>query len=80
MCVNIYIYIYIYIYYYYYYYYIKFYYTGASLADWIKDVDARVQYGFKFGKKRGFVRTGDSVIVLTGWQQGSGFTNTLRLV
>ncbi|KAL0101546.1 hypothetical protein PUN28_018991 [Cardiocondyla obscurior] len=53
---------------------------AAPLADWIKDVDVRVQYGLNFGKSRGFIKTGDSVIVVTGWRQGSGFTNTLRIV
>lgn len=46
----------------------------------MKDVDVRVQYGLNFGKNRGFVKAGDLVIVVTGWQQGSGFTNTLRIV
>jgi len=50
------------------------------LADWVKDVDVRVQYGLNFGKSRGFIKTSDSVIVVTGWRQGSGFTNTLRVV
>ncbi|CAK9829806.1 Pyruvate kinase [Anthophora retusa] len=56
------------------------YYEDAPLADWVKDVDVRVQFGLKFGKSRGFVKAGDSVIVITGWRQGSGFTNTLRIV
>nr|XP_050866883.1 pyruvate kinase-like isoform X1 [Vespula vulgaris] len=56
------------------------YYDEAPLSDWLKDVDVRVQYGLKFGKSRGFVRAGDSVVVITGWRQGSGFTNTLRIV
>lgn len=55
-------------------------YTEAPLSDWIKDVDVRVQHGLNFGKARGFVRAGDSVVVVTGWKQGSGFTNTLRIV
>jgi len=54
--------------------------TEAPLADWIKDVDVRVQYGLNFGKSRGFIKMGDSVVVVTGWRQGSGFTNTLRIV
>lgn len=52
----------------------------APVSDWLKDVDNRVQYGMKFGKSRGFLKTGDTVIVVTGWQQGSGYTNTLRIV
>ncbi|XP_015188978.1 PREDICTED: pyruvate kinase-like isoform X1 [Polistes dominula] len=56
------------------------YYEDAPLSDWLKDVDARVQHGLKFGKSRGFIQTGNSVVVITGWRQGSGFTNTLRIV
>ncbi|KAK0074611.1 hypothetical protein PV326_012296, partial [Microctonus aethiopoides] len=55
-------------------------YSEPALNDWLKDVDARVQYGIEFGKGRGFLKTGDSVIVVTGWKQGSGFTNTLRML
>ena len=39
-----------------------------------------MQYGLNFGKGRGFIRPGDSVVIVTGWKQGSGFTNTLRVV
>ncbi|KAL0102706.1 hypothetical protein PUN28_018192 [Cardiocondyla obscurior] len=56
------------------------YYEKAPLTDWMKDVDVRVQHGLNFGKKRGFVKTGSSVVVVTGWRQGSGFTNTLRIL
>lgn len=48
--------------------------------DWMKDVDDRVQFGVRFGKARGFIKTGDPVVVVTGWKQGSGFTNTMRVV
>ena len=48
--------------------------------DWLKDVDVRVQYGINHGKSRGFLQKGDSVIVVTGWKQGSGFTNTIRIM
>lgn len=49
-------------------------------SDWLKDVDARVQAGIELGKKGGFVRGGDSIVIVTGWKQGSGFTNTIRVV
>ncbi|XP_046736611.1 pyruvate kinase-like isoform X2 [Diprion similis] len=55
-------------------------YSESPLPDWLKDVDVRVQYGLNFGKNRGFIQTGDTVVVVTGWKQGSGFTNTLRVV
>ena len=54
--------------------------TESRVPDWLKDVDARVQYGINFGKTRGFIRTGDPIIVITGWKQGAGFTNTFRLL
>lgn len=50
------------------------------IDDWLKDVDARVSCGISFGKGRGFIKTGDPVVVVTGWKQGSGFTNTIRVV
>lgn len=49
-------------------------------GDWMKDVDNRVQFGIKFGKSRGFLKSGDSIVVVTGWKSGSGFTNTMRIV
>ncbi|XP_049869734.1 pyruvate kinase-like isoform X1 [Pectinophora gossypiella] len=55
-------------------------YQEGVASDWLKDVDNRVQYGLKFGRARGFVNTGDRVVVVTGWKQGSGFTNTMRII
>jgi pyruvate kinase len=52
----------------------------GPLPDWLKDVDARVQFGLKFGKGRGFIKAGDPVVVVTGWKQGPGFTNTMRIM
>merc|ERR1711963_1179721 len=45
---------------------------------WMDDVDARVQYAIDFGKKSNFISVGDNVIVVTGWRQGSGSSNTVR--
>ncbi|CAH0729223.1 unnamed protein product, partial [Brenthis ino] len=55
-------------------------YSESPASDWLKDVDNRVQYGLKFGRGRGFLKTGDNVVVVTGWRQGSGFTNTIRII
>lgn len=55
-------------------------YTQPPLTDWLKDVDVRVQFGLEVGKKNGFIKKGDSVVIVTGWKQGSGFTNTMRIV
>lgn len=46
----------------------------------MEDVNARVDYAVSFGKERGFVKTGDPVVVVTGWQKGAGFTNTMRVL
>ncbi|XP_039948919.1 pyruvate kinase isoform X1 [Bactrocera tryoni] len=55
-------------------------YNEPAQPDWLKDVDARVQFGVQVGKKNGFLKTGDAVVIVTGWKQGSGFTNTMRIV
>jgi len=49
-------------------------------ADWMKDVDDRVQYAIDFGKRSNFIGTGDNVVVITGWQKGSGSSNTVRIM
>lgn len=49
-------------------------------ADWIEDVDRRVKFGVEFGKKCNFIKTGDALVVVTGWKEGSGFTNTMRIM
>lgn len=53
---------------------------AAQVSDWLKDVDCRVQYGIQFGTCRGFIKSKDPIVVVTGWKQGSGFTNTMRVV
>ncbi|XP_062861238.1 pyruvate kinase PKM isoform X2 [Trichomycterus rosablanca] len=47
---------------------------------WAEDVDLRVNFAMDVGKARGFFKSGDVVIVLTGWRPGSGYTNTMRVV
>merc|ERR1712147_80000 len=49
-------------------------------ADWMKDVNDRVQYAIDFGKRSNFIGTGDNVVVITGWQKGSGSSNTVRIL
>ncbi|XP_055923043.1 pyruvate kinase-like isoform X1 [Eupeodes corollae] len=55
-------------------------YAEPAVGDWLKDVDARVQFGIQVGKKNGFIKSGNSVVIVTGWKQGSGFTNTMRII
>ena len=47
---------------------------------WMDDVDARVQYAIDFGKQSKFIASGDNVVVITGWRQGSGSSNTVRIL
>ncbi|KAG5839347.1 hypothetical protein ANANG_G00204050 [Anguilla anguilla] len=47
---------------------------------WAEDVDLRVNFAMEMGKARMFFKSGDVVIVLTGWRPGSGYTNTMRVV
>ena len=50
------------------------------MSPWSDDVDARVQFAIEVGKARKFFAKSDFVIVVTGWQPGSGYTNTMRVV
>lgn len=50
------------------------------LPDWLKDVDVRIAFGLQIVSKKGFLKEGDQVVVMTGWRQGSGYTNTLRVI
>nr|CDJ96732.1 Pyruvate kinase domain containing protein [Haemonchus contortus] len=55
-------------------------YDKPRCADWPTDVDNRINHGIEIGKDRGFIHRGDFLVVITGWRQGAGFTNTLRIV
>eukprot|EP00095_Tigriopus_kingsejongensis_P003943 snap_masked-scaffold473_size162088-processed-gene-0.20 protein:Tk03943 transcript:snap_masked-scaffold473_size162088-processed-gene-0.20-mRNA-1 annotation:"hypothetical protein DAPPUDRAFT_334106" len=59
---------------------IPLYYPEERNPDWTKDVDNRIQFGIDFGKKNGFIKTGDNVICITGWRQGAGSSNTVRIL
>ncbi|KIH64814.1 pyruvate kinase [Ancylostoma duodenale] len=56
------------------------YYDKPRHADWPTDVDNRINHGIEIGKDRGFIHRGDFLVVITGWRQGAGFTNTLRII
>lgn len=49
-------------------------------TDWPVDVDNRIHNAMSIGKERGFIRTGDFAVIITGWRQGAGYTNTVRLI
>ncbi|XP_063917310.1 pyruvate kinase-like isoform X2 [Zophobas morio] len=53
---------------------------GETPTEWRKLVEVRIQAGVDFGKKLGFVKNGDLVVIVTGFHQGAGSTNTLTLL
>ncbi|XP_005103610.1 pyruvate kinase PKM [Aplysia californica] len=54
--------------------------TGASCDEWYMDVDMRIHYALQRARERGYVKTGETAILVTGFQSGPGFTNTVRSV
>merc|ERR1711899_619590 len=56
------------------------YYAEPRMDDWSADVDERIQYCVDFGKKNGFIKSGDPVICITGWRKGAGSSNTIRIL
>ncbi|XP_023290529.1 pyruvate kinase [Orussus abietinus] len=54
--------------------------SHAPLSDWNKDMDTRIQWGMNYLRNEKFIDTGDVVVIVSGWCQGSGFTNSIRVV
>ncbi|VDM58774.1 unnamed protein product [Angiostrongylus costaricensis] len=46
------------------------YWPKERLDDWKEDVEERIHFGIEAGKKRGVIKSGDALIVVTGWHQG----------
>uniref|UniRef100_A0A673K3Q0 Pyruvate kinase n=1 Tax=Sinocyclocheilus rhinocerous TaxID=307959 RepID=A0A673K3Q0_9TELE len=55
-------------------------YTKPANDVWAEDVDLRVSFTLEIGKARKYFKSGDVLIVVTGWRPGSGYTNTMRIV
>uniref|UniRef100_A0A9J7X5Z1 Pyruvate kinase n=2 Tax=Cyprinus carpio carpio TaxID=630221 RepID=A0A9J7X5Z1_CYPCA len=55
-------------------------YTKPTNDVWAEDVDLRVSFALEIGKARKYFKSGDVIIVVTGWRSGSGYTNTMRIV
>ena len=50
------------------------------MENWMQDVEERIQHGVDLGKKSGFIKSGQPIVCITGWRQGSGSSNTVRIV
>ncbi|KAK9504144.1 hypothetical protein O3M35_010542 [Rhynocoris fuscipes] len=55
------------------------YYDKQPLQDWVLDIEDRVRHGLQKAFIRKYITVGDPIIIVTGWKQGTGFTNTIRL-
>jgi len=52
----------------------------GRVEDWMKDIDNRIQFCISFGKKKGFIKSGDPIVCITGWRKGAGSSNTVRIL
>jgi len=55
-------------------------YKEPRLDNWMQDVEERIQHGVDLGKKSGFIKSGQPVVCITGWRQGHGSSNTVRII
>ncbi|KAF9407312.1 hypothetical protein HW555_012617 [Spodoptera exigua] len=55
-------------------------YEDEPETDWASDLEKRVNFAIKWSIERGFVRIGDPMVIISGWRQGSGYTNTMRVI
>lgn len=55
-------------------------YNEPRKPEWTDDMDARIRAGITYGQNRGFIKPGDAIVLVTGWKQGSGYTNTIRII
>jgi pyruvate kinase len=55
-------------------------YEAGRQNEWLMDLEDRIQYGVDFGKKNGFIKSGQSLICIQGWRQGPGSSNSIRIL
>lgn len=55
-------------------------YIEPKVEPWSEDMDRRIYKSIAVGRLRGFLKTNDPIVIVTGWKSGSGYTNTMRLI
>jgi len=55
-------------------------YAEDVAPQWDEDIDNRIKFVFKSAMDRGEIKSGGMAVVVTGWQPGSGNTNSMRIV
>lgn len=50
-----------------------------TVQDWADDMEKRFLYAVEWGKRKGFVQKGSTIISLSGWRPGPAHTNTIRI-
>lgn len=53
---------------------------GNRSDDWSEDMDHRISHAIDIAWDRHIVRANSVVVVVTGWRQGAGYTNTVRII
>jgi len=55
-------------------------YKEPRMENWMQDVEERIQHGVDLGKRSGFIKSGQPIVCITGWRQGAGSSNTVRIL
>ena len=54
--------------------------TEDRSADWLMDMDKRINFAIDQGSSLKLIKPGNTLVVVTGWRSGSGYTNTMRII
>ncbi|XP_029044342.2 pyruvate kinase PKM-like [Osmia bicornis bicornis] len=58
----------------------SFHYKNQPLSGWANDMETRIQSGVDFLRRKKYIKVGDVIIIVTGWREGAGFANCIRII